>query len=229
MTLRELYSQVRGKKSKEKIRKYQLLARHERQIARYATTMGGGSIKVSIRVFESGYVLYEEDDKNTVFHLSEICDIGSLYETTDNALVSYKQRMIPAEVYMSADWTLRVILEGNDRIMYNAEKLKKDWQEFSYSGISEDMVQLGFTVDFFKEIEEEISYQKMLDVFRIVQDAMKPIQWDVYVMIKRDGKKEREIAEELGKTQQAVSKDYIKAKETIDSLREALKQMFYED
>ena len=229
MTLKELYSQVRGRKSKEKIDKYKLMARHERQIARYATTMGGGTIKVSIRVFESGYVLYEEDDKATVFHLDDICNSAFEYDTTDWALVPRKQRMIPAEIYMSADWTVRIILEGNDRIMHNREKVENDHQEFSWSGISEDMAQLGFTVDFFKEIEEEINHQKMLEVFKIVQEAVKPVQWDVYVMLKRDGKTQQDIAKELGKTQQAVSRDYIKAKETIEALRESLMALFYDD
>lgn len=40
MTLKELYSQVRGRKSKGQLGKYQLLSRHERQLAKYITTMG---------------------------------------------------------------------------------------------------------------------------------------------------------------------------------------------
>lgn len=229
MTLRELYSQIRGKSTSGQLGKYQLLSRHERLLARYSTTMGGGTIKVSIRVYESGYVLYEEDDKAAVFHMDDICGKATLYDSLNDGLVSRNQRNIPDEVYMSSDWTLRLTLEGNDRIMHNREKVANDHMEFSYSGISEDMVQLGFTPDFFALIEEEISHQKMLEVFETLKKEMKPVQWDVYIMVKRDGKKQKEIASILGKTQQAVSKDYLAAEKKVEKLRELLMSMFYED
>ena len=228
MTLKELYAQVRGKRTAGQLGKYQLLARHERQLAKYATTMGEGAIKVMIRVFESGYVLYEEDNKFAVFHLDDICGKNTIYDTVDKSLVSRKERVIPAEVYMSADWTLRIILEGNERIMHNREKVESDHVEFSYSGISEEMSQLGFTPDFFHAIEEEINHKKMLEVFEAVKREMKPVQWNVYILIERDGKKQKEIASMLGKTQQAVSKDYMVAKAKIEAIREILKEMFYE-
>ncbi|MCR5625309.1 MAG: hypothetical protein K6G11_08765 [Lachnospiraceae bacterium] len=229
MTLKELYSQVRGKKGKGQVGKYQLLLRHERQLAKYVTTMGEGTIKVMIRVFESGYVLYEEDEKFSVFHLDDICGKDKEYDAVDRIFTSRNERMIPSEVYMSADWTLRIILEGNERIMHNREKVENDHVEFSYSGISEDMFQLGFTPNFFRKIEEEINKQKMIEVFKAVENAMKPVQWNVYIMIERDGKRQKDIADMLGKSQQAVSKDYKIAKETIDSLLDKLKKMFYED
>ena len=103
MTLRELYSQVRGNKVRGQLGKYQLLARHERQLAKYVTTMGEDSIKVMIRVFESGYVLYEEDNKFAVFHMDEVCGRNKVYETVCGEAVSRRERVIPDEVYMSAD------------------------------------------------------------------------------------------------------------------------------
>ena len=90
MTLKELYAQVRGKRTAGQLGKYQLLARHERQLAKYATTMGEGAIKVMIRVFESGYVLYEEDNKFAVFHLDDICgknDVGCFLSKAQNVLI----------------------------------------------------------------------------------------------------------------------------------------------
>ena len=229
MTLRELYSQVRGNKVRGQLGKYQLLSRHERQLAKYVTTMGEGSIKVMIRVFESGYVLYEEDNKFAVFHLDDVCGSNTIYDTVCREAVARKERVIPDEVYMSADWTLRLILEGNERIMHNREKVESDHVEFSYSGISEEMAQLGYTPDFFRLIEEEINRQKMLEVFEKIQEVMKPVQWNVYVLIERDGKKQREIADMLGKTQQAVSKDYKVAKAKIEEIREVLKEIFGEE
>ncbi len=229
MTLRELYSRVTGRKTAGQLGKYQLLARHEKQLAKYVTTMGEGSIKVMIRVFESGYVLYEEDNKFAVFHLDEVCGKNMIYDTVNRSSVSRRERVIPSEVYMSADWTLRLILEGNERIMHNRDKVESDHVEFSYSGISEELAQLGFTPDFFHDIEEEIYHKKMQEVFDMIQSVIKPVQWNVYILIERDGKRQREIAEMLGKTQQAVSKDYRVAKTKIEELRDILKEIFSED
>ena len=229
MTLKELYSQIRGRKSKGQLGKYQLLSRHERQLAKYVTTMGGGSIKVCIRVFESGYVLYEEDEKFTVFHLSEIVNKNLEYDTTDPSLVSRKDRNIQSEVLMSSEWYVRIILEGNDRIMHNREKVEADHTEFSYSGISEDMAQLGITEDFLQKIIKEIDHQKMLDVLEVVKNSMKSNKWEVFVKIKGEGKTQAEIAPLFGKTQQAVSRDYVDAKKIIEALRDQLKKMYYED
>ena len=229
MTLKELYSQIKGRKSKGQLGKYQLLARHERQLAKYVTTMGEGTIKVSIRVFESGYVLYEEDEKFTVFHLSEIVNKNMEYDTTDPTLVSRKERNIQSEVLMSSEWYVRIILEGNDRIMHNREKVAADHTEFSYSGISEDMAQLGITEDFLQKIIKEIDHQKMLDVLEVVKNSMKSNKWEVFVKIKGEGKTQAEIAPLFGKTQQAVSRDYVDAKKIIEALRDELKKMYYED
>lgn len=229
MTLKELYSQVRGRKSKGQLGKYQLLSRHERQLAKYVTNMGGGSIKVCIRVFESGYVLYEEDEKFTVFHLSEIVNKNMEYDTTDPTLVSRKERNIQSEVLMSSEWYVRIILEGNDRIMHNREKVEADHTEFSYSGISEDMAQLGTSDDYLKEIIKELDHQKMLEIFEIVKNSMKPIKWEIFVKIMGDGKTQVEIATLFGKTQQAVSRHYVDAKKIVEALREQLKKMYYED
>ena len=229
MTLKELYSQVRGRKSKGQLGKYQLLSRHERQLAKYVTTMGGGSIKVCIRVFESGYVLYEEDEKFTVFHLSESVNKNMEYDTTDSTLVSRKERNIQSEVLMSSEWYVRIILEGNDRIMHNREKVEADHTEFSYSGISEDMAQLGTSDDYLKEIIKELDHQKMLEIFEIVKKSMKPIKWEIFVKIMGDGKTQVEIAPLFGKTQQAVSRHYVDAKKIVEALREQLKEMYYED
>lgn len=229
MTLRELCAQVRGKKEKGQIGKNQLLSAKEREIASYATTLGSGTIPVSIRVFESGYVLYEEDEKHTVFHLDDVCGKDMEYDSVDKQGTSRRSRVVPGEVYMSADCTLRLILEGNDRVMHNREKVESDHVEFSYSGIAEDMPQLGYTPDFFRWIEEEIDHLKMLDLLRRLEMEIRPVQWNVYVMIERDGKRQKDIASMLGITQQAVSKDYRMARKAIESLRELLWEEYYGD
>lgn len=54
-----------------------------------------------------------------MFHLSEIVNKNMEYDTADPTLVSRKERNIQSEVLMSSEWYVRIILEGNDRIMHN--------------------------------------------------------------------------------------------------------------
>lgn len=188
MKLRELYSRVIGRKVPGQIRKSQLLSRHERQLAKYVTTMGEGTINVTIQVFESGYVLYEEDRRFAVFHLDDIYGKNMIYDTVNCSLVSKRERVIPSEVYMNFHWSLRLILEGNERIMRNREKVERNHVEFLYSGISEDLPQLSFIPNFFYFIDEDTYHKKTKEVFDMIRNVIKPVQWNVYILIERDKK-----------------------------------------
>ncbi len=229
MTLRELYALLGGRRSKGMMGRNQLLSRHEGLLARLDTTMGKGTIKVSVKVYESGYVLYEEDGMHTVFHLDDVCGKAWKYDGVADDGTVRRERTVSEEVFMSSEWSVRLILEGNERVMQNRDKREGCHVEFSYSGISDDIGQLGFVVDFLKEMENEIDREKRQKVIEKVKDALKPAQWKVFVLIECQGKKQREVAEEMGVSQQAVSKEYANARKVIEKLREGLRKAFYED
>ena len=60
----------------------------------------------------------------------------------------------------------------------------------------------------------------------MIRNVIKLVQWNVYILIERDKKKQREIAEMIGKTQHVVSKDYRITKTKIEEMREILKEIF---
>ena len=226
MTLAELYSKVTGSKGKRQIGRRQLLARGEPVIASMETTLGSDSISVRLRVFRSGYVLYEEDELFTVFHLGEIYGRGTEYHPLWEGLIPQSAIQIPYEVYMSAEWYIRLLIEGSDRIIRNREKIRNDHVEFSYSDIAEAIPPLSYTPDFFADITETLHRQRRQAVCDYVSSNMHPTLWRVYVLIESEGKKQKEVAKELGITQQAVSKDYKKACKMIMELRDYLNEAF---
>lgn len=224
MILRELMEQVNGEKEKGQIGKEQLKSVAGEPIASDSMRMGANGALVSIQVFGNGYVLYEEDGKCTVFHLSDIRGKGKEYETVKESFGSKKERTVPDEVYMNEDWKLRLLLEGNERIQHNQEKRESDHVQFHYSEYSEDMKELGYEPELLEELLNEIKKEEGRRVIEAVRASMKPAQWKIYVLVEGVGFRQREVAEKLGITQQAVSKEYCKAKAIVEELRELLRK-----
>lgn len=229
MTLKELYSKINGTKEEALLGKKSLCERNEKVIARWNENTEDEANAVQIQVFESGYVLYEEGDNATVFHLDEVLKNQMIYDTVDSEISEKKARLIPEQVFMTSEWTLSLLLFGNDRIYENRDKLNSKRIDFSYSDMSDEIGELGYTPDFLEPFLTEIENEKMGEVFQKVRSSLKPIQWKIYVMAERDGMKQKDISDELGISQQAVSKHYKKACEKILELREYLKKIYYEN
>ena len=229
MTLAELYSKVTGRKVNRQIGRRQLLERKEPVIASMITTLGSDSIIVRLRVFRSGYVLYEEDNLFTVFHLNDVYGRGTEYHSLFDELIPLPESKIPGEVFMDTEWYIRLLIEGSDRIIRNREKIRNDHIQFSYSDIAEAIPPLAYTPDFFADITDEINQRRRQAVFDYISSNMNPTLWRVYVLIESEGKKQKEVAKELGITPQAVSKDYKKARKKIIELRDYLNEAFPED
>ncbi|MBR3510361.1 MAG: sigma-70 family RNA polymerase sigma factor [Lachnospiraceae bacterium] len=229
MTLRELCKQVRGKKAAGNLNRSQLLARHEGLVARHDATLGNGAIKVSVKVYESGYVLYEEDDRYTVFHLDDLRNKNWNYEGVSSECEGCCDGLVRNDVIMSEDWSMGLTLEGNDRIMYNRVKKESDHVEFSYSGISEDLASLGIEINFTKNMEDEVDREKRGKVFEKLSKEMSPAQWTTYCLIHCRGLKHKDAAKILGVSEPAVCKNYKKACEVVVRFRDRLKKDFYEN
>ena len=232
MILRELMEQVNGEKEKGQIGKEQLKSVAGEPIASDSMRMGANGALVSIQVFGNGYVLYEEDGKCTVFHLSDIRGKGKEYETVKESFGSKKERTVPDEVYMNEDWKLRLLLEGNERIQHNQEKRESDHVQFHYSEYSEDMKELGYEPELLEELLNEIKKEEGRRVIEAVRASMKPAQWKIYRSfdwgyrrpfsvgwwaVDYDGVVYRIL-------EMAVSKEYCKAKAIVEELRELLRK-----
>ena len=229
MTLKELYSKISGTGEDGLLGKNQLCERNEKVIARWNEKKKVEDDAVQIQVFESGYVLYEEGDNATVFHLDEVVKNQVVYDTVDEGITDKNSRLIPEDAFYTSEWTVGILMVGNERIYENRDKLNSKRIDYSYNDSSDEVGELGFTPDFLEAFCAEIDNKKREQIFEKVRSSLKPIEWQVYVMVERDGMKQKEIAEEIGISQQAVSRYYKKACEKIAELREYLKKIYYED
>ena len=228
MNLLELFALTDGKEDERTPGRCQLLERGERILKEYAQ-IASDSPSIRIRVFESGYVLYEEDCKTTVFHIREaLLNPFDNDERTRMWDLNEKEQAITRKLLMENDWKIGLFLYGNSRIMNNRYKFEEK-KVSSYHRLAEDITALEYFAPFLKEMEAEIELKKMKTLFELLMKRLKPTQWTVYVSIERDKRLQKDIADELGITQQEVSKEYKKACEQIIELQKFLKKYYYED
>ena len=114
MTLEELYTKVKSAKKNRQLSRRQLLEENDNVIAEKEAKMGDGTISVHLTVFESGYVLYEEDEKYTIFHLDDIRQKPVEYKTVDETFIPRNNRKISA--HFPNIWKLNIILLNNPSI-----------------------------------------------------------------------------------------------------------------
>ena len=210
MTLNELYAQVKDKKKGTFPKLEDLINSKYRLIAEGKHNTG------IVKVYDTGYILYFEDDRYTVFHISDVYGRGEQYATEHEYAVPYDSRRIKAEFFNNQDWLLRIVMEGNDRITHNHENNERRYVAFRYSDIGEDIKQMGYIPEYLTD-DEEPSAEELIDK---VREKVDPDLWAVYVSIKIYGKKENALAAELKISQQAVSKRYRKACKTIPEVRD---------
>ncbi|MBO5621189.1 MAG: hypothetical protein J5959_06120, partial [Butyrivibrio sp.] len=228
MTLKELCAMVKSEKENRNFGKKHLFERNDKVIAEKKSTMGKGTIKVNLMVFESGYVLYEEDDKSTIFHLDDICGKQVKYDTVESGFLSEAARTIPDEVYISADWSVRLMLEGNDRLMHNRASWESDHIEFSYSGISEAIKEVAYEPNYLEAFEAEIDAFHFEEMVSFLKSKVKPRQWDIFVSNRCDGIRQGDLAKAYGVSQQAISKDCLAVYKKIQKFHDRL-EAFFED
>ncbi len=226
MTLKELYGMVKSEKTNERIGRKQLAEMHGRVIAETVTTMGSGTIPVKLTVFDNGYVLYEEEDIYTVFHLDDVIGTELEYKTVDEAFTPMKERTVSDEVFLNADWNVRLMIEGNNRIIHNKRKTEKKHVAMSYSDYCEAISPLGYEPDYLEGFEAEIEAKKLQKMKDFLSRRIKPEHWKIYLMIEVDEMRQADIAAIMGISQQAVSDKYKRACRKIEKFRSYLEAIF---
>lgn len=211
MTLQELFTQVKGKKRKHKPKIDELLN------GDYLIIAEGMHDSGTVKVYENGYVLYTEYNHFTIFHVSDVYGKGMEYTTADEYAVPKKSRVIEADYFKDQDWLFRVVMEGNNRIQHNHNVKQNRYVAFRYSGIAEDIDELGYLPEYL--VEDDFFQEKINEI----KDLISPDLWIVYVSIKAYGITEESLARRLKITQQAVSKRYHKACKVIPEAKEKIK------
>lgn len=228
MTLRELFELVGERRYEYRVPgKEQLLSRGEKVIQEYEQTTKD-SQPMKITVFESGYVLYYEGKRYSIFHLQELLENDFGYEWDELADTGLIRKNIINELLMDAEWIVGISLYGNSRIFINLINDKKD-RNCSIYELSENDPVLGVYASPTAEIEEQIRHEKEERIYEYLRKRMNPTQWKVYVLVEQENLYQKEIGKKLGITQQAVSKDYKKACKRVLEVREIIKKYYYED
>ncbi len=184
--------------------------------------------EIEIRVFKTGYVLYREDERYTVFHLNDIIHKPVKYHSVCNTVSLDELRIVSEDVFLRADWQVRVVLEGNARTIHNrntedARKLE------SYDSWGDDNPYLAYYPPFLEDIEREIKCDKIRLILEILEREMSSRAWQVFLLRERDQKKQEDIAKELGVSQSSVSQSLSLARRKIQELRKVLEGIYFGD
>ena len=228
MTLKELVSRVNGVKDEGQVPKAATLQlRGEEVLVREVSTVSG--IETIITVYESGMVLYQEVDRSTVFHISDAINGEFIYDTTDENISSEKSRTVNVSDYMDADWRVRLIMYGNDRITHNRLKTDSDHIEYHFSGIADDIPDLGYTPNLLSGFEKVLNLAREQHIIDRAKRKMTDSQWNIYFHIEALGMNQHEVARLLGISPQYVNRAYKRACKLIRDARQELLKEYYED
>lgn len=161
----------------------------------------------SITVYDNGYVLFRSGKDYTVFRLH---DCGDFRDREDP--YGY---VIPEESFKETYWTIRLIMEGEQRITYNKDQ-KEHSHTVSYSGIAEDWAYLSdIKYDGAYILTEQEEYLELIHTLQKQLAVLTDRQLFIFCEVYGHDKTHKEVAEEIGISRQAVT----------DSLAQSLKKL----
>ena len=160
-------------------------------------SMGGG---IEITVFQSGYCHYREDSKAAVFPVNDCGD----YMDTD---AMGEEHIFPIEDFMDQPWQVRIYIEGEHRISYNRDALRRYHKEISHDVYPADWKILSdqSAMDpLFLLIEEE-TYREEIDLLSRSLEELTDRQRYILMECIVKGRKQADVARELGKTRPTIA------------------------
>lgn len=184
ITLRELKARIDAVTEKKLPQYKQLMEQNPVAVAK-ASVNGA-----TITAYQNGYAVYEMDGAHTVMAVDRCGDYR--YDFADGAY-----QVVPAEVFEEAEWSLRLIMEGERRLEHNLNKTSSKYEaavlECDGSDWSDSVM-----VDF---LDEENAEMIADDELRRLYAAMKKLterQKEVIELYYFKGMTQQEIADELG-------------------------------
>ena len=191
ITLRELKKHVEMVLEKKIPGYKQLMDMNPVAVAR---TIVNGAV---ITAYQNGYAVYEADDAHTVLDVNRCGDYR--YDFTDGTY-----QVLPAEVFEEAEWSVRLVMEGERRLENNRSKISRDYEEFALECDGSDW-SAAIMVDFLDEENVEMLADKELQKLYAAMSKLTERQMEVVQLHFYKGMTQEEIAEELGIGQRAVS------------------------
>ena len=190
ITLRELKERVELVLEKKIPGYKQLMAMNPVAVAR---AMVNGAV---VTAYENGYAVYEADGAHTVLDVNRCGDYR--YDFTDGTY-----QVVPAEVFEEAEWSVRLVMEGERRLENNRNKISRDYEEFALACDGSDWTDAAM-IDFMEKENAEILADEELRKLYTAMRKLTERQTEVLQLYFYKGMTLQEIAEELGMSKPAV-------------------------
>lgn len=191
ITLRELKAKIDAVTEKKLPQYKQLMEQNPVAVAQNRVD---GAI---LTAYQNGYAVYEADGAHSVMAVDRCGDFR--YDFVDGTY-----QVVPAEVFEEAEWSLRLIMEGERRLEHNLNKTSSKYEAAVLECDGSDWSD-SIMVDFLEEENTEMLADEEL---RRLYSAMKKLterQKEVIELYYFKGMTQQEIADELGIGQRAIS------------------------
>ena len=163
------------------------------------TTVNGAKLTA----YENGYAVYEVDSAHTVMAVDRCGDYR--YDFTDGT-----HQIVPAETFEDAEWSLRLLMEGEKRMEHNLSKTAAKYEEVSLECDGSDW-SAAIMVDFLDEDNAVMLADAELRQLYAAMSKLTERQLEVVQLYFYKGMNQEEIGEELGISQVAVTRCITRA------------------
>lgn len=192
ITLRELKARIDAVTQKKLPKYAQLMEQNPVVVAK--TVVNGATLTA----YQNGYAVYEMNGAHTVMAVDRCGDYR--YDFSDGTY-----QVVPAEVFEEAEWSLRLIMEGERRLEHNLNKTSSKYEaavlECDGSDWSDSVM-----VDFLEEENAEIIADEELRRLYAAMRKLTERQMEIVELYYFKGMTQQEIADELGIARPVVSK-----------------------
>jgi len=160
-----------------------------------------------LTAYENGYAVYEVDSAHTVMAVNRCGDYR--YDFTDGT-----HEIVPAETFEDAEWSLRLLMEGEKRMEHNISKTAAKFEEMSLECDGSDW-SAAIMVDFLDEDNAVMLADAELRRLYAAMSKLTERQMEVVQLYFYKGMNQEEIGEELGISQVAVTRCITRAVKTL--------------
>lgn len=192
ITLRELKTKIAAVTEKKLPKYAQLMAQNPVAVAQ--TSVNGATLTA----YQNGYAVYEMDGAHTVMAVDRCGDYR--YDFTDGTY-----QVVQAEVFEEAEWSLRLIMEGERRLEHTRSVINSNNEEFVLSNDGTDWCEVAM-VDFMEAENAEMLADEELRRLYAAMGKLTERQREIIELYYFKGMTQQEIADELGICQQSVNR-----------------------
>ena len=192
ITLRELKTKIDAVTEKKLPQYKQLMEQNPVAVAQ--TRVDGATLTA----YQNGYAVYEMDGARSVMAVDRCGDYR--YDFNDGTY-----QVVPAEVFEEAEWSLRLIMEGERRLEHNLNKTSSKYEAAVLECDGSDWSD-SIMVDFLEEDNAEMLADQELRRLYAAMGKLTERQSEVIQLYFYKGMTQQEIADELGICQQSVNR-----------------------